>query len=406
MQGLKTYLSMLSFLKLKQVRNQKVPLLKALNRILSSDVKANVNIPRFNSSAMDGYAILLGYESYKIKGSIYAGDSVKCRLNSNEAYKIMTGAKVPSNTQAIIPKELVEVEGDKLILRTKAFLNQCIKFAGEDFKKGEILLKKGQILDANAIGILASQGFSQISVKERVKIIIFGSGNEISNLDSTLGEMQIYDINSYFLKSIFSRLNCNITYGGILNDDIECLSTAIKEANKKYDIIITSGGVSVGDKDYIHKVLSSLGAEILADSIDIKPGRPVVLSKLQDSIILSLPGNPMGAFLQARICLPILIQKFSGIKPSLGVKVAINEIAFTTNKNTSHIILGNLVDNKFRVFNNAKYQGSQIAPLLRSNAMAIFANKEVIKENEEIMVLEFEPYLLDNLDRIEDVINF
>lgn len=405
MQELKAYLLMLSFLKLKQVKHKKIPLLKALNRILSSDIKANIDIPRFDSSAMDGYAIQLGYESYEVKGSIYAGDNIKCELKNNEAYKIMTGAKVPSNTQAIVPKELVEIKDNKLILRTKAFLNQCIKFAGEDFKKGQILLKKGQILDANAIGILASQGFSQVSVEEKVKIIIFGSGNEISNLDSTLGEMQIYDINSYFLKSIFSRLNCNITYGGILGDDMEYLSATIKKAAKKYDIIITSGGVSVGDKDYIHKVLSNLGAEILADGIDIKPGRPVVLSKLNDSIILSLPGNPIGAFLQARICLPILIQKFSGIKPNLGAKMAINEIAFATNKNTSHIILGNLVGNKFKAFNNAKYQGSQISPLLRSNAMAIFANKEVIKENEEIMVLEFEPYLLDNLDRIENVIN-
>lgn len=406
MQELKAYLAMLKSLKLKRLESKEVPLLKALNRILDSNIKANINIPNFNTSAMDGYAIMLGHKSYKIKDEIYAGDNARFALKNNEAYKIMTGAKVPKNTQAIIPKELVEVQGNMLLLKTKPFLNQCIKFAGEDFKKGEILLKKGQIIDSNAIGLLASQGISKVSVKKKVKIVIFGSGNEISKVDSMLEKMQIYDINSYFIKSVFSRLNCNIAYGGILSDDITSISSAIKKAIKKYDIVITSGGVSVGDKDYIHNVLSNLKATILANGVNIKPGRPVVLSKLQNSIILSLPGNPMGAFIQARICLPILIQKFSDMKLSLWARIYSSENSFKVNKNTSHIIFGNLVNNKFRAFNNAKYQGSQVAPLFKSNTMAIFGNKELVKKNEMVMVLDFEPYFLNNLDRMFDVLNF
>lgn len=405
MQELKAYLAMLQSLKLRELKSKEVPLLKALNRILDCNIKANINIPSFNSSAMDGYAIMLGAKSYLIKGEIYAGDNANITLKNNEAYKIMTGAKVPKNAQAIIPKELVEVQDNKLVLKTKPFLNQCIKFAGEDFKKGQILLKKGQILDSNAIAMLASQGISKVSVRKKVKIIIFGSGNELASVDSKLKNMQIYDINSYFIKSAFSRLNCNITYSGILSDDIDSLSSAIKNATKKYDIIITSGGVSVGDKDYIHSVLDNLKANILANGINIKPGRPVVLSQLKNSIILSLPGNPIGAFIQARICLPLLIQKFSGVKLNLGARVASNASNFKVNKNTSHIIFGNLVDNKFQAFNNAKYQGSQVAPLLKSNTMAIFSNKELVKKNEKIMVLDFEPYFLHNLDKIADILN-
>lgn len=403
MMNLDKYLEFLSGLKVAHKGEKRISILKAKGRILSENISCKIPIPRFDNSAMDGYAIRFEkganpYKSYKIKGSIFAGDSSEYILQKNDAFCIMTGAKVPKNCDCIVQKEKVTIRGNEAILQEKPFKNQCIKFCGEDFKKGEILLKKGAVLDSNAIGILATQGISKVCVKKRVQIIIFGSGNEIAPLDSKLKNNQIYDINSHFIRANFGELNCKIKYGGILGDSTKTLKSALKKAVQKYDIIITSGGVSVGDKDYIHAVLEKIGAEILNDGINIKPGRPVVLSKFgmnrKDCFILSLPGNPIGAFLQSYFCLPILVAKFSGIAfrdfdSLLESHEMPNSADFRTTKGTAHIMLGSVSDSQFVAFNGGKYQGAQVAPLLQSSALAIIQNKDFVKKGEIIRILPY-----------------
>lgn len=407
MMSLDKYLEFLSGLKVAHKGEKRISILKAKGRILSENITCKIPIPRFDNSAMDGYAIRFEkganpYKSYKIKGSIFAGDSSEYILQKNDAFCIMTGAKVPKNCDCIVQKEKVTIRGNEAILQEKPFKNQCIKFCGEDFKKGEILLKKGAVLDSNAIGILATQGISKVRVKKRVQIIIFGSGNEIAPLDSKLKNNQIYDINSHFIRANFGELNCKIKYGGILGDSAKTLKSALKKAVQKYDIIITSGGVSVGDKDYIHAVLEKIGAEILNDGINIKPGRPVVLSKFgmnyKECFILSLPGNPIGAFLQSYFCLPILVAKFSGIAfkdfdSLLESHEMPNSADFRTTKGTAYIMLGAIKKGKngaeFVAFNGGKYQGAQVAPLLQSSALAIIQNKDFVKKGEIIRILPY-----------------
>ena len=403
MMSLDKYLEFLSGLKVAHKGEKRISILKAKGRILSENITCKIPIPCFDNSAMDGYAIRFEkganpYKSYKIKGSIFAGDSSEYILQKNDAFCIMTGAKVPKNCDCIVQKEKVTIRGNEAILQEKPFKNQCIKFCGEDFKKGEILLKKGAVLDSNAIGILATQGISKVRVKKCVQIIIFGSGNEIAPLDSKLKNNQIYDINSHFIRANFGELNCKIKYGGILGDSAKTLKSALKKAVQKYDIIITSGGVSVGDKDYIHAVLEKIGAEILNDGINIKPGRPVVLSKFgmnrKDCFILSLPGNPIGAFLQSYFCLPIVGAKFSGIafrdvESLLESHEMPNSADFRTTKGTAHIMLGSVSDSQFVAFNGGKYQGAQVAPLLQSSALAIIQNKDFVKKGEIIRILPY-----------------
>ncbi|MGX2981633.1 molybdopterin molybdotransferase MoeA [Helicobacter sp. 23-1045] len=411
MMDLDKYLELLSGLKVAHKGEKRISILKAKGRILSENITCKIPIPRFDNSAMDGYAVRFErgakpYKSYCIKGSIFAGDWREYILQKNDAFCIMTGAKVPKNCDCIVQKEKVEIRGSEAILQVTPQKNQCIKFCGEDFKKGEILLKKGTILDSNAIGILATQGISKVCVKKRVKIIIFGSGNEIAPLDSPLKNNQIYDINSHFIRANFGNLNCKIKYGGILGDSAKTLETALKKAAQKYDIIITSGGVSVGEKDYIHAVLAKMGAKILSDGINIKPGRPVVLSKFnanrKDCFILSLPGNPIGAFLQSYFCLPILVAKFSGV-PFKGFDSLIdsrempNGADFRATKGTAHIMLGSVMDWQFFAFNGGKYQGAQVAPLLQSNAFAIIQNKDFVKKGEMIRILPYKVKFMQNL---------
>ncbi len=406
MVDLQKYLANLSALKIANdalVGEKCISILKAKGRILAENIVCKIPIPRFDNSAMDGYALRFErgttpYKHYNLKGSIFAGDSREYILQKNDTFSIMTGAKVPKNCDCIIQKEKVEIRENSVILKELPQKNQCIKFSGEDFKKGEILLKKGTLLNSTAIGILATQGISKVAVKKRVKIIIFGSGNEIAPLDSPLKNNQIYDINSHFIRANFENLNCKIKYGGILSDSPKMLRSALKNATKKYHIIITSGGVSVGEKDYIHGILRDLGAEILADGINIKPGRPVVLSVLQNSFVLSLPGNPIGAFLQSYFALPILVAKFSGIKFSdfdslIESRKVANGAGFKSTNGTAQIMLGAIKDSgkgaEFFAFNEGKYQGAQVAPLLKSDTLAIITNKDFVKKGEIIKVFPY-----------------
>lgn len=403
MENLNSYLRKLNALNITPKGDKRVYITKAQGRILSEDIVCKIAIPRFDNSAMDGYAIRLNknkpYESYAIKGEIFAGDSKNYALKDNEAFYIATGARVPKNCDCVIQKELIEIKDNALFLRAIPAKNQCIKLRGEDFKKGEILLKRGKILDSSDIGILAMQGISKVSVRKKVKIIIFGSGDEVARLDTPLKNNQIYDINSHFIRANFRHLNCKITYGDIIKDNAKALESTLKNALKKYDIIITSGGVSVGERDYIHRILQSLKAEILADSINIKPGRPVVLSTLQDKFILNLPGNPIGAFLQSYFCLSILVAKFSDLNhkiaesPLKSLEIP-NGADFKVSKNTTHIILGNIKDDAFFAFNNAKYQGAQIAPLLKSSVFAVienFSDKSCVKKGEKVRIFPIKP---------------
>ncbi len=406
MYDLRNFLEMLHSLKLTPKSSTKIRIDKALNRILSSDVVCEYDIPRFDNSAMDGYAIKLGYDCYEIIDSIFAGSNANIAINNNQAAKIMTGAKIPQGTEAVVQKELTSLSQNKLYIQTKPSFWQCIKLKGEDYKKGEILLKKGSKIDSQSIGILASQGIDSVSVAKKVKIIIFGSGNEIASIGTRLKENHIYDINSYFIRAVLSSLNCKITYGGILGDDALLIAKTLHKASQKYDIIITSGGVSVGDKDYIHNVLERINAEILADSINIKPGKPVVLSRLEDSFILCLPGNPIGAFFHCVFTIPTLIQKYSSsaMQYLKGISL-INKEDFSVTPNTSHIILGNIDDGHFSAFNNAKYQGAQIAPLFKSNAIAIFENKNFVKKNSIIKIVPYKMEFADYIDTMCNILN-
>lgn len=371
------FINRLWALKLASNGSKKVALKKAKNRILAKDIICKYNIPRFDNSAMDGFALILGHEKYNIKGSIFAGDLSEICVKNNDAFLITTGAKIPQNANAIAQQEIVEINRGELRIKNEIKPNQHIKFCGEDFKKGEILLKKGAILNAQNIGILSSQGIKKVCVQKKIKIAIFSSGNEIVNLNSKLQGTQIYDINSHFLRAAFAHYPCKIIYSGILKDNKKIVKSALESALKKYDIIITSGGASGGQKDYMCEVLESLGGEMLLNGLNIKPGRPIRLAKFGEKFILCLPGNPIGAFMNAILSLPILIYKKLGSNYIYPRAIeAINANDLNIKNNTAHFILGHFDGRKFWAFNAGKYQASQIKPLFQSNAIAIFQENE------------------------------
>lgn len=293
-----------------------IPIENCLNRINSDDIFATFSIPKFNNSAMDGYAILFDDKDneLKIEDTIFAGDNKHNLLKKNSCIKIMTGAKIPDNTTAIIPKEdTVKIADDKIKIINRVKELQHIRFIGEDIKKDELLIKKGEILDFSKITLLASQGITHIKVFKKPRIVVFSSGEELKLHYEKIESHQIYNSNTPTLIARAKELGCELFFIGQAKDNIENIKSLISNSLDA-DLIISSGGVSVGDADFTKDAFNDFNCKIMFDGISIKPGKPTVLSKINETYILNLPGNPLASSLIFELFGKILIQKLVGSK--------------------------------------------------------------------------------------------
>ena len=291
-----------------------IPIENAQNRIIAEDILAVTNLPKFNNSAMDGYAII--FEDYEneleIIDTIFAGDNNTTLLEKNKCIKIMTGARIPNNCTAIIPKENIEKLNNnniKILQKVKEY--QHIRFIGEDIKLNTILIKKGEELLFSQITLLASQGKTHIKVYKKPKVVVFSSGEELKLHYEKIEEYQIYNSNTPSLISRARELGCDVVFIGQAKDSIESIKELIKNSLDA-DLIITSGGVSVGDADFTKNAFNQLNFKTIFDSIAIKPGKPTVFGKIDKTFILNLPGNPLACSLVFEVIAKVLIQKLSG----------------------------------------------------------------------------------------------
>ncbi|WP_152183289.1 molybdopterin molybdotransferase MoeA [Sulfurimonas indica] len=292
-----------------------IPIEEALGYILAEDITASHNLPPYDNSAMDGYAVKIedSGKCVKVKCTIFAGDNFEGELSHGEAIKIMTGARIPLGTQCIVPVEdTKECEGG-IELPHNLTMSKHIRFAGEDIKKEQALLHKGQKLDAHQITLLASQGISHIKVHKKPRIALFASGNELKMHFEQVTEYQLYNTNTPTLLSRAKELGCEVEFIGTAHDTLEDIHAHIKSA-LDCDIIITSGGVSVGDADFTKEAFGTFGYEILFDKVEIKPGKPTTFGKIGDKVILNLPGNPLAAALNFELFGRAIIYAMSGAR--------------------------------------------------------------------------------------------
>lgn len=289
----------------------------ALNKICADDIFANYSLPNFNNSAMDGYGIntkdLQNNKNFKVSHKIFAGDENSLDIPKNECCAIMTGAKVPSNCNAIIPKEEVTLNENFITINSMVKQNQHIRFIGEDIKKDEILVKKYSKLDANKITLLASQGICQVRVFKTPNINVFSSGNELKSYYEKIENSQIYNSNTPTLIAKAKTLDCYVNFIGQAKDSVQSLKELISNSLNS-DLLITSGGVSVGDADFTKKALDELGFETIFQGIEIKPGKPTLFGKIGNTYILNLPGNPMACSLMFDLVGKMIIARLKGQK--------------------------------------------------------------------------------------------
>lgn len=292
-----------------------IPIENALGYVLAGDVTARQELPPYDNSAMDGYAVKLrdAGKCVSTPHTIFAGDNFHETLNEGQAFKIMTGARVPQGAECIVPIEDTKECEDGVQLPENLQLSKHIRFAGEDIKSGDVILHKGERLFAHHITLLASQGLSQVKVYKKPRIAIFASGNELKMHFENVCDYQLYNTNSPTFAARAEELGCEVDFIGTAKDTIEDINEHIESALDS-DLIITSGGISVGDADFTKEAFDNFGSEIIFNKIEIKPGKPTTFAKIKDTFILNLPGNPLAAALNFELFGQSIILALSGQK--------------------------------------------------------------------------------------------
>ncbi len=281
---------------------ESVTLKAALGRTLGEAITSPINVPAYDNSAMDGYAILgsdlpdNGSVTLEVIGSSFAGTPFEGTVSTGQAVRIMTGAKIPDGADTVIMQEKATREEERVSFSSEDNHKhgENVRRAGEDMREGETVLQPGKALGAAELGMIASLGYGEVQVKRRIKVAFFSTGDELCSAGETLGDGQIYDSNRYTVFSMLSELGVELIDLGIIRDQRELIEAAFKDAAQQADVVITSGGVSVGEADFVKETLDKLG-EVNFWRIAMKPGKPLAFGKIDDAWFFGLPGNPVSA---------------------------------------------------------------------------------------------------------------
>ena len=270
----------------------------ALGRVLAEDVVSPLNVPQHDNSAMDGYAVRFadlksdGETTLSIIGTSFAGKPFEGTAGPGQAVRIMTGAVIPAGADTVIQQERAKASSEQVAVMPVPKKGTNTRSAGEDLRAGEAALKRGQPVRPAEIGMMASLGIGEVAVYRKLRVAFFSTGDELVAVGSTLGPGQIYDSNRYTIYGLLVRLGCEVLDMGVIRDTPQDVERAFNAAAQAADVVITSGGVSVGEADYVKQILDRLG-EVLFWKIAMKPGRPLAYGRIGNAHFFGLPGNPV-----------------------------------------------------------------------------------------------------------------
>jgi len=325
--------------------SQTLPLRDALSRILATPVNAAINVPSYTNSAMDGYAILssdipaTGLKQLTLVATVLAGSPTSITIQPGECARIMTGGKMPDGTDTVVMQERVQVNNTLITINTENSTGQNVRHAGEDISVGEKVLSTGKLLTPADLGLLASIGIANVNVIRKVRVAFLSTGDELKPVGGPLSEGEIYDSNRYTLFGMLQRFGAEISDLGVIRDDPQSIRLAIESAAENADVLITSGGVSVGDADYVKQTLEAIG-NVSFWKVAMKPGRPLAYGNIKKGTVkpdniksgkikqgnikqdiqkqclfFGLPGNPVSAMVTFyQFVLPAL-NRLSGQQP-------------------------------------------------------------------------------------------
>ena len=380
-------------------------LLEAYNRILAEDVIATLDIPPFNRSTVDGYAVkaedTFGAEENKPKrlricGTVTVGEPPEIAVRCGSGAEIVTGAPLPEGADAVVMLEHTEREADYLQVYSAVVKDENIMRAGSDIKKGETVLKVGQSLGSKEIGVLAAIGWAKVKVYAVPRVAILSTGAEVTEPGKRLQIGKVYDINAYGLSASVAESGGKPIYLGVFPDDMTEIEKALKKALVSADLVVTSGGVSVGPKDLMPRVLNSLGKPgVIVCGIAIKPGKPATVALVDRKLVFSLPGHPTSALLTFYLLARPAIQSMAGRKTgkSLEVKAFAGMRMFSAKGRRTFVMVELKRDKSNRLVAEpvGTGQSGAITTLAKANGFVeIPENQQFVDEDEEVTVKLFE----------------
>lgn len=277
---------------------ENVPLRNTLGRVLAEDIHSPCNVPNHDNSAMDGFAFNAddlqaeGETVLRIIGTAFAGNAYEGSPGKGECIRIMTGAVMPQGADTVVVQERVLVENESIRFTDGPRRGMNLRYAGEDLKQGQIVLPTGHMMRAADLGLIASLGIGELKVYRKLRVAFFSTGDELVSIGQALASGQVYDSNRYTLHGMLTRLGVEIIDMGVVRDVPELLEQALVEASRNSDVILTSGGVSVGEADFMKQLLEKLG-QVVFWKVAMKPGRPLAYGKVGNAHYFGLPGNPV-----------------------------------------------------------------------------------------------------------------
>jgi molybdopterin molybdotransferase len=299
---------------------ERVGVRAALGRVLAEDVVSPLDVPAHDNSAMDGYAVRFadlkteGEVTLKNAGSSFAGAPFQGTMKPGECVRIMTGGVVPAGADAIVMQEHVKADKDRVTIGKGHKKGQNLRKAGEDLATGQVALKRGLALRPADIGLISSLGIGEVTVYRKLRVAFFSTGDELVSIGSQPREGQIFDSNRYTIHGMLTRLDCEVLDMGVVRDDPALLEKAFRDAAGAADVVITSGGVSVGEADFVKVLLDKLG-EVVFWKIAMKPGRPLAYGKIGSAHFFGLPGNPVSVMVTFYQFVRDALLKLSGRDP-------------------------------------------------------------------------------------------
>ena len=278
--------------------NERVAVRASLGRVLGTDVVSTMNVPAHDNSAMDGFAVrgadlkADGDTALREIGAAFAGRTFEGAVGPGQCVRVMTGAVMPRGTDTVVIQEIVRIDGDRVIVPPGQKTGQNRRLAGEDLATGRVAIPAGRLVRPAELGLLASLGLAEVTVRRRLRVAFFSTGDELASIGAALKDGEVYDSNRYTLYGMLARLGAELIDMGVVRDDPAELERAFLEAAASADAVITSGGVSVGEADFTRALLGRLG-EVLFWKIAMRPGRPMAVGRIGNAYFFGLPGNPV-----------------------------------------------------------------------------------------------------------------
>ena len=356
-------------------RRETVMLDRALGRVIAQEILCRKNMPSFDNSAMDGFAVLAADAGNRVEviGTIFAGEVPPDRaLQPGQAWRIMTGAQVPPSVEAVVPIEnCTDVRDASVVLPPSVKPGANIRLRGEEQQKGNRLFGVGTRLSAAHIAMLSAQGIVAVEVYAPLSIAVVSTGDEIREPWEASSEDEIYNANAFGITAWLRAHGFEATYVGSIPDDLDATIALIADL-RAYDVILSTGGISMGDADYLYAAYVANGMEPIFHGVNVKPGRPVMMGRMGETFVMGMPGNPLTTLVNLHLLSLPVLAKLQGASPWHHPVIHIpNATPFRVRPGRTNLVLGAVREGRFHVTRDNRYGSGMLTPLIESNAIAV-----------------------------------